>query len=566
MNNILVVIGVILVALVGYKLYFRLQLSLAKHPSLRGHSKWSRRLARYIPYFEYTINKIFDCDGAPRLVARARRDSFEKLAKTLREKSPSTIRQTSLISNSISDMKFTNAYRVPFPFRNALEGYFPVTNLVVESSNSSVKDLDDNWMLDLSGSYGVNLFGYDFYKECMQQGLAKIKDLGPVLGQYHPIILENVRQLKKISGLEEVSFHMSGTEAVMQAVRLARYHTGRTHLVRFCGAYHGWWDGVQPGIGNQRHTNDVYTLSEMSEQTLKVLAQRKDIACVLINPLQALSPNSDASGDASLVNSSRKAKFDKYAYIQWLQKLQKVCQENQIVIILDEVFTGFRLAYRGAAEYFNIQPDLITYGKTLGGGLPVGVVCGKSDLMMRYKSQQPANVSFARGTFNSHPMVMACMNEFLIRIQTAKIQQVYAKAEQIWDERFARLNHSLEQQEVAIRIENLLSVCTVIYTTPSRFNWMFQFYLKKQNLLLSWIGSGRFIFNHRFTDEEFNQVSQGIIKAAVEMKQAGWWWADDKLTNKAINRQMMKAMIKAKFPLLASRDKDADRAVIRENQ
>ena len=76
--------------------------------------------------------------------------------------------------------------------------------------------------------------------------------LGPVLGSYHPVVAENVARLQEISGLDEVSFHMSGTEAVMQAVRLARYHTGRSHLVRFCGAYHGWWDGVQPGVGNPR--------------------------------------------------------------------------------------------------------------------------------------------------------------------------------------------------------------------------------------------------------------------------------------------------------------------------
>ena len=89
---------------------------------------------------------------------------------------------------------------------------------------------------------------------------------------------------------------MSGTEAVMQAVALARYHTRRSHLVRFCGAYHGWWDGVQPGAGNPREVRDVYTLAEDSEATLRVLETRRDIACVLVNPLQALHPNAPAPG------------------------------------------------------------------------------------------------------------------------------------------------------------------------------------------------------------------------------------------------------------------------------
>ena len=104
------------------------------------------------------------------------------------------------------------------------------------------------------------MFGYDFYKECMDRGSERARELGPVLGAYHPVIADNVRRLREISGLDEVSFHMSGTEAVMQAVRLARYHTRRTHLVRFCGAYHGWWGDVQPGVGNPSPARETYTL------------------------------------------------------------------------------------------------------------------------------------------------------------------------------------------------------------------------------------------------------------------------------------------------------------------
>ena len=89
---------------------------------------------------------------------------------------------------------------------------------------------------------------------------------------------------------------MSGTEAVMQAVRLARYHTRRSHLVRFCGAYHGWWGDVQPGIGNPSPARETYTLADMSEHTLHVLRTRRDIACVLVNPLQALHPNAGRAG------------------------------------------------------------------------------------------------------------------------------------------------------------------------------------------------------------------------------------------------------------------------------
>ena len=108
-----------------------------------------------------------------------------------------------------------------------------------------------------------------------------------------------------------------------------------------------------------------------------MLRTRRDIACVLVNPLQALHPNANAPGDSALVDSSRSGKFDRAAYTDWLKKLREVCTERGIVLIFDEVFVGFRLAAGGAQEYFGVHADMVTYGKSLAGGLPVGVVCGR---------------------------------------------------------------------------------------------------------------------------------------------------------------------------------------------
>ena len=102
-------------------------------------------------------------------------------------------------------------------------------SLLRASAGVLVADLDGGWDYDLAGSYGVNLFGYDFYKDCIDRGIDRVRNLGPVLGSYHPLIQENVTRLKEIR-LDEVSFHMSGTEAIMQAVRLARFHTRRSHV------------------------------------------------------------------------------------------------------------------------------------------------------------------------------------------------------------------------------------------------------------------------------------------------------------------------------------------------
>ena len=118
--------------------------------------------------------------------------------------------------------------------------------------------------------------------------------------------------------------------------------------------------------------------AQRAAETERVLRTRRDIACVLINPLQALHPNVGAPGDSTLVDSSRRAGFDRQAYTQWLRQLREVCTERGIVLILDEIFVGFRLAPGGAQEYFGIRADMVTYGKTLGGGLPIGVVCGRT--------------------------------------------------------------------------------------------------------------------------------------------------------------------------------------------
>ena len=238
------------------------------------------------------------------------------------------------------------------------------------------------------------------------------------LGAYHPLISYNVKRLLEISGLDEVSFHMSGTEAVMQAVRLARYHTGRTHVVRFCGAYHGCWGDVKPGVGNPSPAPQTYTLSDMAEASLRVLCTRQDIACVLVNPLQALHPNAGAPSDSTLIDSSRHAHFDRAHYTEWLRRLRAVCSERGIVLIFDEVFVGFRLDPGGAQAYFGIRADLVTYGKSVAGGLPIGVLCSRAAVMRRFREERPADICFARGTFNAHPYVMGAMFEFLQALQT----------------------------------------------------------------------------------------------------------------------------------------------------
>jgi glutamate-1-semialdehyde 2,1-aminomutase len=525
------------------KLRKRLELSKAKHKSLAGHSRMARRLAGFVPYYEYDESRFFCADAAPEEIAAQRRAGFARLSALHKSRFEETIRRTAEAGATISDLQFTAAYRVPFQFSRTVRAHLPSASLLQSSSGVMLTDLDGNRFYDLTGSYGVNVFGYDLYKETIERGAARVRELGPVLGLYHPLITENAEILREISGLDEVSFHMSGTEAVMQAVRLARYHTGRSHLVRFAGAYHGWWGDVQPGIGNPVPAHETYTLNDMSEQALRVLRTRRNIACVLINPLQALHPNASAPSDSALVDSGRAAYFDRAAYAAWLKRLREVCTERNIALIFDEVFVGFRLAKGGAQEYFGVRADLVTYGKTLGGGLPIGVVCGRRELMKRFRDDRPADICLARGTFNSHPYVMGAMNEFLRFLQTPGADAAYHGLDRIWDERAQQLNDRLAAEGLPVEVASMSSIWTVCYTEPSRYNWMLQYYLRAEGLALSWIGTGRLIFSLNYSDADFAAVADRFIAAAKAMREDGWWWHSPTQSNKTIKRAVLKEMI-----------------------
>jgi glutamate-1-semialdehyde 2,1-aminomutase len=539
----LYVAGAAAVAAALPRLKRRLELSRAKHPSLTGHSRMAKRVARLIPFYEYDEACFFAADGAPDEVIALRRQGFADLAELFRTRFARSAALAGEAAEGISDLQFTASYRVPFQFSRYVRERLKGGGFLQASAGVKVTDLDGNEFYDLTGSYGVNVFGYDFYRSCIAEGSARVAALGPVLGAYHPVVADNVRRLRAISGLDEVSFHMSGTEAVMQAVRLARYHTGRRNLVRFCGAYHGWWEDVQPGIGNPLPPRETYTLKEMDADSLKVLDTRKDIACVLVNPLQALHPNAGAPGDSSLVDSARRANFDRAAYTAWLKQLREVCTRRGIVLIFDEVFVGFRLAPGGAQEYFGVRADMVTYGKTLGGGYPVGVLCGKRALMRRYRDDRPADICFARGTFNSHPHVMAAMNEFLHALDTPEIAGLYAGLDDIWNARAEHLNTRLRDTGLPVRVANLSSIWTVTYNAPSRYNWMLQYYLRAEGLALSWVGTGRLIFSLNYGEADFIAVCERFVTAARRMAADGWFWAPPGASNKGIKRRILREML-----------------------
>ena len=501
----------------------RLLLSRAKHRSLAGHSRMAKRLARWIPGYTHTGDAFFTADGASDATVARRKAGFAELAQQLQAMAPRSLAATAEARPGLPDLQLTSQYRVPYPFSEMAQAHLPVPSFWAQAQGSRLIDLDGNSFHDLTGSYGVNLFGVDFYRQTMAEGAALGASLGPVLGGYHPCVLDNLKRLQALSGHEAVSFHMSGTEAVMQAVRLARYHTGRRKLVRFCGAYHGWWDDVQPGPGNPMPPGHVYTLRDMDERSLQVLRRRRDIACVLVNPIQAMHPNRNAPGDTALVTGRHNTAVEREAYARWLQRLREVCTECGIALIFDEVFLGFRLAPGGAQAYYGVQADLVTYGKTLGGGFPVGVVCGGLRWMQRYRNERPADLCFARGTFNAHPYVMGAMNAFLRRLDSPEVQRLYDGMDERWQAERERFNRALSEAGVPVRLDGLSTVWSVNFLCASRYHWMLQFYLRRHRLALSWVGSGRLVFGLQFTPAELAEVRAAFVQACRDMQRDGWW-------------------------------------------
>jgi len=485
----------------------------------------SRRLSRWVKSRPYEDEAFYSADGMGTRWVERRQAGLENLSHALQRRFQNSIAFGKELREGFSDLRFTDANRVPFPFAKGMRERFDLTLAVTESRGPRLRDLDGNWSLDVSGSYGMNVAGFERYKQWIERGWERVRALGPVLGPLHPLIAENISLLNQVSGKDEVSFHASGTEAVMAAVRMARFNTGRRLIVCFAGAYHGWWDGVQPALGSERPIDDCLTLKDMHPASLEVIRRRAgEIAAVLVNPVQSFHPNAPPPNDAVLLTSDvRKTQSSTDAYGEWLRKLAGVCRESGVPLLLDEVYSGFRVAPGGAQELFGIDGDFVVYGKTVAGGMPIGVVCGRRDLMRRFDPERPMRIAYVVGTFSAHPLVMGAMNEFLHWLTGGEAEASYAEAQAGCSEWAALTNADLARESLPVRVVRMGTIWTVLFTHPGRYHWLLQYYLRAEGLTLSWVGTGRCLVSLDFAPSDYDDLRHRLVRAALGMRTDGWW-------------------------------------------
>ena len=485
----------------------------------------SRRLSKWVKSYDYTDEEFLRADGAGEPWIELRHKAIDRLAMFFQTQYAQSMAWGNDIRESFSDLRFTDANRVPFPFMRVMREKFNLCSVVTASKGPRLHDLDGHWSLDVGGSYGVNVAGFERYKAWMRKGWERVRDVGPVLGPLHPLVADNIALLKAVSHMDEVSFHMSGTEAVMAAVRLARFNTRRKLIVCFSGAYHGWWDGVQPGLGSERSLDDCLTLKDLHPASLAVIRRRaKEIAGVLVNPVQSFHPNAPPPSDAILLTSDvRQTQDSTSQYAQWLRQLREVCSTSGIPLIFDEVYTGFRLAPGGAQEYFGVSADMVVYGKTVAGGMPIGVVCGKKELMRRFDAAHPMRIAYVIGTFSAHPAVMGAMHEFLRWVVQPAVGELYDEANQRCTQWVQATNQKLIALALPLRVMNLATVWTVLFKAPGRYNWLLQYYLRAEGVTLSWVGTGRCLSSMDFTAEDYLELQIKLLNAAQKMQSDGWW-------------------------------------------
>ena len=413
-------------------------------------------------------------------------------------------------------------------FRTTLkEIIYPVVSR--RSQGSRFWDIDGNEYIDIAIGYGVHYFGHnpDFIHEAIVNQLKKGFELGPqseLAGKVAELI-------KELTGVERVAFSNTGSEAVMIALRIARAARKKDKVVMFAGSYHGIFDGVltqtddegpfpiSPGTPYNM-VKDMVTLIYGSKESLDYIEKHhQEIAAVLVEPVQ-----------------SRKPSFQPRAF---LTELRDLTARTGIVLIFDEMINGFRIQPGGAQAYFGIRADLVTYGKIVGGGMPIGVVAGKKEYLDAidggcwyfHDLSKPDHetVTFA-GTFCKHPLTMAAAFAVLsyMKQKGESLQQAINEKTELF---VNRINRFFEDERVPIRVRHFGSQFRFesygqydLSLLPIEMDLFF--YLLMYKGIYTW--ERRICcFCTKITENDIEIIIQKIKESIYELREGGFSFSDN---------------------------------------
>jgi amino acid adenylation domain-containing protein len=389
------------------------------------------------------------------------------------------------------------------------------------SAGSKLWDVDDNEYVDVTMGFGQYLFGHNpkFVRDAIQDQMKKGFEIGP----QSPLAGKVAKLICEFTGMDRASFCVTGSEAVLGAIRAARTVTGKDKVVMFAGDYHGINDEVLAkgrGIGDQRKSlpiapgipkemvQNMIVLDYGEDESLKIIQKiLPDLAAIIVEPVQARHPELQPK--------------------EFLQSVRRLTAEANVAFIFDEVVTGFRVLPGGAQEWFGIKADIATYGKIIGGGLPIGVIAGRSIYMDAFDggmwnygdaSIPEAGVTFFAGTFARHPLTIAAsyavLNYLKERGNGLQIE-LNKKTQQLAEE----INKFLVERNIPIRITYFSSFFYWSYPKDLKYLSLLFFFLRNRGLHI-WEGRPCFL-SEAHSDKDIEFIIKVFKESIVDMQDGG---------------------------------------------
>ncbi|WP_068774945.1 non-ribosomal peptide synthetase [Paenibacillus sp. FJAT-26967] len=478
------------------------------NPSLQDSSKRASTEVR--PYTPY---KSLDVKARESLSLRQ-----EKHLQELIERYTARTRSTK---------QYTQQYRSVYANNRNVAGFRPILKEMVyqivsqRADGSKIWDLDGNEYIDLTMGFGVNLFGHNpsYIREKIEEELKNGMCVGPMSNMAGQV----AEKICRMTGAERIALYNSGTEAIMVALRLARAATGRAKIVIFAGSYHGTFDGVlalgsagdnkehstplAPGI-LQNMVDDIVVLNYGTDESLDYIRTHShELAAVLVEPVQ-----------------SRRPDFQPKAF---LQDIRQITEKSGTAFIFDEVITGFRTHPGGAQAWFGIGADLVTYGKVIGGGLPIGIVAGKATFMNgidggtwnfgddsypQYENQR----TFVAGTFCHHPLAMAASLAVLDHLE-ASGEQLQIRLNSRTAALAEELNRYFASEQLPMKIVHFGSLFRFVLKGDLE---LFFYHMLDKGIYI-WEGRNCFL-STAHTEEDIASIVRAVKESVSELRRGGF--------------------------------------------